>query len=325
MKGTGGMTIPGAGGQVPPRPDQQYPGSSGVVVAPGSPSVVRARLIIVSGTGANSGLFVYAGTPALGNPPIFWSTSASTDPYGNAIPSTAGVAGTGTFRAGNTIINASGIFTYSGTPALGNLIESTTAAIGTDSFGNAYLAGTTLYAGGTFAAQVNAAQVNWYSAPGAGGPWTIGAQITSTVVGGSNISLGATNQTFIGNSGTCIWQDGVQNFILPVGGGPFISGESFHDVSQLSNTTGRVRVKKLPWNAVWCDISVTTTAAQTAYALGSLPDATYYPTTNLALPLGNTNSINSRLFVPTSGGLNIAQGTASSGPTLSGEFMWPTN
>lgn len=319
------MTIPGAGGQVPPRPDQEYRGGGGVVIAPGSSNIVRATQVVVFGTGAGTGLFVYSGTPALGNPPIFWATSATKDPFGNTIPSTAGVAGTGLFEAGNTIINASGTFTYSGTPAAGNLVESQAPANGTDSFGNAYLAGTTVYSGGTFAAQLNAAQVNWYSAPGAGGPWTIGAQITSTVVGGSNIQLGAANQVFIGNTGTCIWQDGVQNFILPAGGGPFISGESFHDVAQLSNTTGRVRVKKLPWNAIWLDISVVTTAAQTAYALGSLPDATYYPTTSLSLSLGNTNAINSRLFVPTTGGLNIAQGTASSGPTLSGEFMWPTN
>ena len=40
--------------------------------------------------------------------------------------------------AGNTIINPSGIFIYSGAPAAGNLVAAIAPASGTDSFGNAY-------------------------------------------------------------------------------------------------------------------------------------------------------------------------------------------
>lgn len=39
--------------------------------------------VIVGGPGG--GLFVYNGTPALGNPPVFYVTSASTDPFGNPV------------------------------------------------------------------------------------------------------------------------------------------------------------------------------------------------------------------------------------------------
>jgi hypothetical protein len=115
-------------------------------MAPGAGAgVFRGRLVIVYGTGPGSGLFVYSGQPAAGNPPIFWAASASTDPYGNALPSTTGVAGGGAFRAGNTIINIHGVFTYSGTPAAGNLITSDAQQAGVDDFGNTYKQGFTNY------------------------------------------------------------------------------------------------------------------------------------------------------------------------------------
>lgn len=121
------------------------------VVAPGSSAgIFKGRLVIVSGpSGAVVGVFVYqAGTtPALGNPPIFWATSSSHDPSGNAIPSTAGVAGTGTFEAGTTLVTPSGILTYSALPpALGGLVSSlSVSAQFTDSAGNVVLAGNTSY------------------------------------------------------------------------------------------------------------------------------------------------------------------------------------
>jgi hypothetical protein len=76
------MTIPGLGGQTPPRPDQAYTPSPGAV-APGSTTIVRANKVIVFG--ANEGVFVYNGTPALGNPPIDTLSNSTTDPFGNAI------------------------------------------------------------------------------------------------------------------------------------------------------------------------------------------------------------------------------------------------
>jgi hypothetical protein len=48
------------------------------------------------------------------------------------------------------IINPSGAFFYSGTPALGNLLASVTPGSGTDSEGNAYLAGFTVYDGSAY-------------------------------------------------------------------------------------------------------------------------------------------------------------------------------
>lgn len=81
-------------------------------VQPGqSAAVVIANKVIVFGP--NDGVFVYSGTPKLGNPPIFWAGSGPKDPYGNPLPSTAGVNGTGTFEAtdgtNQTVLSASSL------------------------------------------------------------------------------------------------------------------------------------------------------------------------------------------------------------------------
>jgi hypothetical protein len=84
-------------------------GAAAVGIQPGGNSqIVRARQVIVSG--AADGVFVYAaGTaPGLGNPPVTWESSGLADPYGNVLPSTTGVEGSGTFKAGNTTITSAG-------------------------------------------------------------------------------------------------------------------------------------------------------------------------------------------------------------------------
>jgi len=58
----------------------------------------------------------------------------------------------GTFNGNNFVLNSSGLFIYSGTPANGNLVASIAPAAGTDSFGNTYLEGIATYSGGSFAA-----------------------------------------------------------------------------------------------------------------------------------------------------------------------------
>lgn len=58
----------------------------------------------------------------------------------------------GTFNGNNFILNSSGLFIYSGTPANGNLIASIAPTSGTDSFGNTYLDGIVTYSGASFAA-----------------------------------------------------------------------------------------------------------------------------------------------------------------------------
>jgi hypothetical protein len=79
-----------------PRPDQQYQ-ASGAAMAPGSQTpVVRARQVIISGTGGTvTGLFVYAGTPGPGNAPVDSITRSATDPFGNTVQPDFAAYGTG--------------------------------------------------------------------------------------------------------------------------------------------------------------------------------------------------------------------------------------
>lgn len=121
-----------AGGLPEPRPDQSYaPPPPGV--APGTQAgVFRGRLVIIYGTGANTGLFIYNGNPALGNPPILAITTASTDPYGNSV------------QAGAITDSGMPYFLYGGTPTAGNLLVALAPAAGADSFGNTYEEGISL-------------------------------------------------------------------------------------------------------------------------------------------------------------------------------------
>jgi hypothetical protein len=58
-----------------------------------NPEILEINKLIVFGTG--EGVFVYSGTPALGNPPIAWMTNSAADPFGNAVTPVVGVGGSG--------------------------------------------------------------------------------------------------------------------------------------------------------------------------------------------------------------------------------------
>jgi hypothetical protein len=101
-----------------------------------------------------------------------------------------GIVTASTFQGTDFLINPSGSFYYSGTPATGNLIASITTAAGTDTFGNDYLAGFTSYypsnpVSGPYPTTYIAYNIstggggigpsfpiNLYAAPAAIGPWT---------------------------------------------------------------------------------------------------------------------------------------------------------
>lgn len=98
-----------------------------------------------------AGIFIYSGAPANGNLIGSWAGAAGTDAFGNAFPQgfsiiQGSISGT-VFNGTNFILNASGLFFYSGTPALGNLIMSAARVSGTDGLGNAYVSGWVYYSG----------------------------------------------------------------------------------------------------------------------------------------------------------------------------------
>lgn len=226
-------------GGMPPAPQNAPAGQQATGgVQPGqSNAVVFANKVIVFG--AAEGVFVYNGAPALGNPPVFWATSSAVDPFGNVIPnnSTAGIAGSGTFAAGNTLITPTGTFGYSGTPAAGNLIYSDTATALTDTFGNAVPGGIVNYfntGSGYFAVQTFQGNVNFLNSVTEAGPWNIYASLepdTSTGAlgyfdnGGNKYFLG--NKAFLNQSVPVTINTTAPGTILTVG--PLlVSGQGYH-------------------------------------------------------------------------------------------------
>jgi hypothetical protein len=85
------VTVPGRGGLPARRPDQVYsPPAPGVPPGSAAGIFVGRRVVIFvppGAGGAGSGLFVYAGQPALGNLPVLSIVAPGTtaDPYGNPV------------------------------------------------------------------------------------------------------------------------------------------------------------------------------------------------------------------------------------------------
>lgn len=141
-----------------------------VGVQPGAQSpVVTANRIIVSG--ANGGVFIYLGTPSLGNPPIDWMTNATTDPFGNALPS----QGVGTQQSGSNWASL-----FSGAAWLGdNLTTQPNAAAASGG------SGMMLLKSGLTGVSDNAAFIELFSKNSGGGSVaasiTLGSAVTATV------------------------------------------------------------------------------------------------------------------------------------------------
>jgi len=109
---------------------------------------------------------------------IALASQAGVDDYGNTFPQ--GIyAGAGIIEGPEIIASGTGglYLGYSPAPGTGNLISSTTAAAGTDAYGNVYLAGTTSYffvsGFGYIALTIVNGVILWSTAPSEAGPWTV--------------------------------------------------------------------------------------------------------------------------------------------------------
>jgi hypothetical protein len=134
-----------------------------------------------------------------------------------------------------------------------------------------------------------------------------------------------TGKITFGNSGQMIWDDIGLNLNLTAGNGPFIQGETWHTISLAAGLTGTLRVKKLPWNAVWMDVQVTVGGAAGTFTCGSLPDATYYPTAAHNFPLAATVAGQMYVHIPASGAVQIITSAGTGGNFPGGSFEYPTN
>lgn len=120
-------------------------------------------------------------------------------PFGNAVGE--GFVNPGIVVAKKVIVESAtgGIFSYSGSPALGNLISTEGIAFGsTDAYGNEYLTGNTTYynISGNFwmATEQIINGFQWYfSSTGPGGPYTLVAELTVNTTGTANVSFGGTS------------------------------------------------------------------------------------------------------------------------------------
>jgi hypothetical protein len=163
-------------------------------------AIVVAEKVIVFGAG--DGVFVYNGTPGLGNAPVFVAASPSTteDPYGNPVDpvvqlGSASGAHINVDQFGELVMfNSAGqivmfmqpgleaIFMYAPPAGAGSLIISVSSTSGTDNFGNAYLQGHTTYNGSGsvwFATSLQGGFVTYWFATSAAGPWSKVAEIAS--------------------------------------------------------------------------------------------------------------------------------------------------
>jgi hypothetical protein len=130
-------------------------GAAGRLTAP----TVTPGAVLVGWTSTGTYPFGFAALEVIplagaGNLIGSWAGAAGTDAFGNTYPqglsvalgAIAGAAITGSsFSGTDFVLNASGLFMYSGTPAAGNLIISAAQAAGSDAFANAYNAGVWTY------------------------------------------------------------------------------------------------------------------------------------------------------------------------------------
>lgn len=291
------------------------------------------NLVVVAG--ANAGLFVYSGNPALGNPPIFWASSATTDPFGNTLPAISGVAGTGVFEAGNTRITPAGVFVYSATPAANNLVTSIAPAGGTDPFGNQYVAGSADYSFQSVVASFATAQsggiTTWYTAsPNTFGPWTAVATAKTVSVSPTGLTINGNGEVVLTN-GTATLSVGTSaaaasismsgavaaiNGAVPGSPGVADAWNAMTLVNSWANTAGftaaQYRSVASPPRTVEI-IGVIAATAATSTTFFTLP-AAYVPTNAQGWPVGATANVPAgavpQLRCSNTGVLSIVNGAA---------------
>jgi hypothetical protein len=173
-----------------------------------NPSEIIANTVIVEGP--KGGLYVYNGTPSLGNPPILSITQNAVDPYGNTITPSLSLSGLPELI-------------YSGPPAFDNLIAAISGSSGTDEFGNTYVQG--LQVG-----QQGGNQIQLL--PASGNPITVTTAISGILAGIANLTTTDDSESIGGILGAAILNSGAASKLTtllssPIGGGILNSNPTF--------------------------------------------------------------------------------------------------
>ena len=218
-----------------------------------SNQVVNLIVLTEQNTGF-SGLFGYSPTVGSGNLIFSLAAAAGTDPYGNAYPqglnlTMGSISGT-TFSGSDYVINSSGEFFYSSTPAAGNLIQSIANGSGTDAYGNIYLDGITTYDSvDSIASQLFDGALTMYSGSLSGG-WT---QKGSVFISGTGVieldaSAGVitSNNTLDDGSG-----NGTFNGNVTVSGNTLVSGTACNLTGHASVTAPTPAPSRTTLGSTW--------------------------------------------------------------------------
>ena len=177
MLGMTTMARYGTMGQAHRRPDQMSDPPPSAVAPTQAAGILRARAVVIFGTGPTAGLFVYNGTPSGSNPPqiAIVPTGVTKDPFGNAITSAK------ILMQGNIITESGGVFrTAAAAPLMqldgphnaflvydaASVLRETIAPVATnDGLGSTVQSGFTAYAAAnTTYAQMVAAALQFHAA-----------------------------------------------------------------------------------------------------------------------------------------------------------------
>ena len=240
-----------------------------------------------------------------------------------------------------------GIFVYSGTPALGNLITSIAGAAGIDNVGNAYLRGVVTYQelGPTsfLALQDDVTVLTWWTATSAAGPWTkassissaAGAQVTYVNASGSievtttdvptDGGLIVENTTLAGFNG---YGFSPSTGLVATIGGVF---ETWHTLSLTTvtasgNGVNGFRYRLMPFNCLLLEWDLNTNSVASNTVIATLP-AGWRPavqhnfaSTTYGGTMALTTALNPHMFVNTSGTIEIT-GTNGSAFQIAGTAL----
>jgi hypothetical protein len=272
----------------------------------------------VTGSG---GVFVYSGTPGPGNPPIAWMSGASTDPYGNSLPSTTGVAGTGTFSVTNSATGANITMELVGGVPIINF-----GTAGSDVTVSPFIIVETQNGGAANERQAFALSSGKESGNPDAALQLFSESADGTLAANALFEFGGQTGMFATTAGTTACEPGTS-----------VTPEVWHTVSNPTGVTGTIRVKILTEaNAALLQVncSITSTLASASnYAAGSVPSSAYYPASNLQQPLSVSQPIaasqaSPRVGLTTAGAVTLAMPafvTAGNACTVEGTWMYPLN
>jgi hypothetical protein len=237
------------------------------------------------------------------------------------------------FKGTDFELDTNGEFFYSGTPALGNLVESITQISGTDAYGNAYLTGhasyfkvssSLWYAIAVDAATYSAPVVAFLTATSPAGPWTQLANILYKSLGapgpGDVIALNVD-----GGDRAYITTNGIQiplaELITATDPGTSNTPETWHNATLINGWANQgggldtLQYKLMPDNSIWLKGTISP-AAQTNTQFMTLP-AGYRPFTAQDIGVGFHTATGAGqgafLRVATSGACSILNSTTTTG------------